>query len=132
MGGSRLRPFLFVGLAYFVIAVALPLMLQNYLPADPGQWNLTGILWSLAAGAAGEVSNNSAYANMMGGMLVRFASISVRVENNRLEQNQGAGLRFNTSYRASRRSKHILFLLEDQNYAAIIDRTALMHSAVAA
>ena len=55
MGGSRLRPFLFVGLAYFVIAVALPLMLQNYLPADPGQWNLTGILWSLAAGAAGAV-----------------------------------------------------------------------------
>lgn len=55
MGGSRLRPFLFVGLAYFVIAVALPLMLQNYLPADPGQWNLNGILWSLAAGAAGAV-----------------------------------------------------------------------------
>lgn len=55
MGGSRLRPFLFVGLAYFVIAVALPLMLQNYLPPDPGQWNLNGILWSLAAGAAGAV-----------------------------------------------------------------------------
>ncbi len=55
MGGSRLRPFLFVGLAYFVIAVALPLMLQGYLPPDPGQWNFTGIAWSLAAGAAGAI-----------------------------------------------------------------------------
>ncbi len=57
MGGSRLRPFLFVGLAYFVIAVAIPLLLQGLavVPPDPGQLNLTGILWSLAAGAAGAV-----------------------------------------------------------------------------
>jgi drug/metabolite transporter (DMT)-like permease len=55
MGGSRLRPFLFVGLAYFVIAVALPLILGNFLPPDPGQWNTSGVLWSLAAGAAGAI-----------------------------------------------------------------------------
>ena len=55
MGGSRLRPFLFVGLAYFVIAVALPLLLQSYLPPDPGTWNFPGIAWSLAAGAAGAI-----------------------------------------------------------------------------
>ena len=55
MGGSRLRPFLFVGLAYFFIAVALPLILQNFLPADPGELNTLGVLWSLAAGAAGAV-----------------------------------------------------------------------------
>ena len=55
MGGSRLRPFLFVGLAYFVIAVALPIILQGFLPPDPGQWNVNGVVWSLAAGAAGAI-----------------------------------------------------------------------------
>lgn len=55
MGGSRLRPFLFVGLAYFAIAVALPLVLQSVLPPDPGELNTTGIVWSLAAGAAGAI-----------------------------------------------------------------------------
>lgn len=55
MGGSRLRPFLFVGLAYFVIAVAMPLILKGFLPPDPGQWNVNGVVWSLAAGAAGAI-----------------------------------------------------------------------------
>ena len=55
MGGSRLRPFLFVGLAYFVIAVVMPLLLQNFLPPDPGELNTSGVLWSLAAGAAGAI-----------------------------------------------------------------------------
>ena len=55
MGGSRLRPFLFVGLTYFAIAVALPLILQSVMPPDPGELNTVGILWSLAAGAAGAI-----------------------------------------------------------------------------
>jgi len=55
MGGSRLRPFLFVGLAYFAFAVAMPLVLQNVLPADPGEFGLTGVVWSLIAGAAGAI-----------------------------------------------------------------------------
>ena len=38
-----------------MIAVALPLILQNFLPPDPGGWNVTGVSWSLAAGAAGAV-----------------------------------------------------------------------------
>lgn len=54
MGGSRLRPFLCVGLAYFVIAVVGPLfMLGSF--QEPGGWYTSGILWSLGAGAAGAV-----------------------------------------------------------------------------
>ena len=55
MGGSRLRPFLCVGLAYFAIAVIVPLFLLNTIP-DPGGWEHTsGIFWSLGAGAAGAI-----------------------------------------------------------------------------
>ncbi len=54
MGGSRLRPFLCVGLAYFTIAVVFPLLLRPYFP-EPGGWNLSGSLWSLLAGAVGAI-----------------------------------------------------------------------------
>ncbi len=53
MGGSRLRPFLFVGLAYLVFAVILPLVFWQWLPPDPGALNTSGIAWSLLAGTAG-------------------------------------------------------------------------------
>ncbi len=53
MGGSRLRPFLFVGLAYLFVAVVLPVALWNWLPPDPGTINTRGVLWSLLAGAVG-------------------------------------------------------------------------------
>jgi len=52
MGGSRLRPFLCVGIAYFVMAVAMPLLYVSFLPTK-GTWNLIGVMWSLAGGAAG-------------------------------------------------------------------------------
>jgi hypothetical protein len=52
MGGSRLRPFLCVGIAYFVMAVAVPLLLLLVI-SKSGQWNQSGVLWSLAGGAAG-------------------------------------------------------------------------------
>jgi hypothetical protein len=56
MAGSRLRPFLCVGIAYFFIAVAVPLLLLNYLPdPEPGNWGTGGFMWSLAAGAAGAI-----------------------------------------------------------------------------
>ena len=55
MQGSRLRPFLCVGLAYFAIAVIVPIMLADRFP-EPGSWNsASGIGWSLLAGAAGAI-----------------------------------------------------------------------------
>lgn len=53
MGGSRLRPFLFVGLAYLVVAVLLPVSFWQLLPPDPGSPNTNGVIWSLLAGAVG-------------------------------------------------------------------------------
>lgn len=55
MAGSRLRPFLCVGLAYFAIAVIVPLFLQGQFPREPGGWDYQGAGWSLLAGAAGAV-----------------------------------------------------------------------------
>lgn len=59
MGGSRLRPFLCVGIAYFLIAVLLPLAIIPALGKSYGDWSnpemQTGMLWSLAGGAAGAV-----------------------------------------------------------------------------
>jgi hypothetical protein len=52
MAGSRLRPFLCVGLAYFVIAVLAPLPLMK-LFVEAGAWTFHGVVWSLAGGAAG-------------------------------------------------------------------------------
>jgi hypothetical protein len=51
--GDRLRPFLCVGLAYFVVAVIVPvLMLRSDLMHG---WAFRGTVWSLAAGTAGAV-----------------------------------------------------------------------------
>ena len=52
MGGSRLLPFVCVGLAYFVIAVAVPVTFLTT-RGEPEHWSATGSIWSLAAGAAG-------------------------------------------------------------------------------
>ncbi|MEL7497985.1 MAG: hypothetical protein AAFN77_10270 [Planctomycetota bacterium] len=54
MAGSRLRPFLCVGWAYFAIAVILPLFLIGQFP-EPGGWDFGGAGWSLLAGAAGAI-----------------------------------------------------------------------------
>lgn len=54
MDGSRLRPFICVGLAYFLIAVVVPIVWLR-LRGEKGQWTASGIVWSLAAGAAGAV-----------------------------------------------------------------------------
>ena len=55
MNGSRLRPFLCVGLAYFAIAVIVPLFLLGTFEEPGGFQNIGGALWSLAAGAAGAI-----------------------------------------------------------------------------
>jgi len=52
MDESRLRPFICVGLAYFLIAVLFPLV-WLYLNGEKGDWTARGTLWSLIAGAAG-------------------------------------------------------------------------------
>ena len=54
MGGSRLRPFACVGIAYFIIAVAVPLVLLYTTPTiSQGAWNVKGLSWSIIAGGAG-------------------------------------------------------------------------------
>jgi hypothetical protein len=52
MGGSRLRPLICIGLAYFLIAVLVPLALLVPL-GDTGSWASGGVAWSLAAGSLG-------------------------------------------------------------------------------
>ncbi|HEY5313005.1 MAG TPA: hypothetical protein VIK18_10820 [Pirellulales bacterium] len=54
MGGSRLRPFICVGFAYFLVAVLVPLTL---LSSDHGAFTMGGGLWSLASGAAGAIGS---------------------------------------------------------------------------
>ncbi|MFM7107388.1 MAG: hypothetical protein ACKOZU_02100 [Planctomycetaceae bacterium] len=52
MGGSRLRPLVCIGAAYFLIAVLVPLALLVPL-ADAGTWTVPGVAWSLAGGSLG-------------------------------------------------------------------------------
>jgi hypothetical protein len=54
MAGSRLRPFVCVGLAYFLIAVLVPAALLGIL-GDKGEFTWTGSLWSLAGGTVGAI-----------------------------------------------------------------------------
>jgi hypothetical protein len=52
MSGSRLRPFICVGIAYFLIAVLVPAAMLAA-RGEPGGWTIPGMTWSLAGGAAG-------------------------------------------------------------------------------
>lgn len=54
MAGSRLRPFICVGVAYFLIAVLAPLALLLAVP-EAGGFTFKGVVWSLMGGAAGAV-----------------------------------------------------------------------------
>jgi uncharacterized protein (UPF0333 family) len=57
MSGSKLRPLLCVGLAYFAVAVIGPLLLLGTFE-EPGGWsNTSGVIWSLVAGAAGALGS---------------------------------------------------------------------------
>ncbi len=54
MGGSRLRPFICVGLAYFAVAVIIPILINPAFGPEPGTFNsFTGWFWSLGAGTIG-------------------------------------------------------------------------------
>ena len=55
MGGSKMRPFMCVGLAYFAIAVIIPILLLPQFP-EKGAFDFAhfgGISWSLFAGTVG-------------------------------------------------------------------------------
>src|SRR5262245_4808146 len=49
MGGSHWLPFIFVGIAYFLVAVLAAWALLMWL-GEPGNWTASGILWSFLAG----------------------------------------------------------------------------------
>jgi hypothetical protein len=49
---ARWRPFICVGLAYFLIGVIVPVLLLK-LRGERGQWTTTGIIYSLLGGALG-------------------------------------------------------------------------------
>lgn len=58
MGGARLRPFMGVGIAYFMIAIIVPAILVYGLQQESDakyHWTWGGTLWSLAGGAAGAI-----------------------------------------------------------------------------
>ena len=56
MQHSRLRPFVCVGIAYFLIAVLVP-GIALYLKGERGAWTARGALWSLVAGALGALGS---------------------------------------------------------------------------
>ena len=52
MPHSSLRPFMCVGLAYFLVAVVAPVLVLRS-RGEAGKWTLAGAFWSFAAGAVG-------------------------------------------------------------------------------
>lgn len=54
MGGSRLRPFCCVGIAYFVIAVMVPVVLiESMSMHSSSSYSVSGMMWSVLAGTCG-------------------------------------------------------------------------------
>jgi hypothetical protein len=51
---ARLRPFVCVGLAYFLIGVIVPSLWLHF-RGEKGEWTIKGIVWSLAGGALGAI-----------------------------------------------------------------------------
>jgi hypothetical protein len=51
---ARWRPFVCVGLAYFLIGVIVP-SIWLYLYGEKGDWTINGIIWSIAGGAMGAI-----------------------------------------------------------------------------
>jgi hypothetical protein len=54
MGGSRLRPFCCVGIAYFLIAVIIPVvLLESMAMHQTSGYRIPGMIWSILAGTCG-------------------------------------------------------------------------------
>ncbi|MDB2526707.1 hypothetical protein N9X53_08465 [Mariniblastus sp.] len=54
VGKASLRPFMCVGIAYFLIAVVYPMVVLKT-TGEKGQWSMGGIFWSFTAGAVGAI-----------------------------------------------------------------------------
>jgi hypothetical protein len=55
LGNSRLKPLICVGIAYFIVAIVLPVAVLASQGKLGGDWSFAGISWSLIAGAAGAI-----------------------------------------------------------------------------
>ncbi|MEZ6068666.1 MAG: hypothetical protein R3C10_00055 [Pirellulales bacterium] len=55
MAHSRWRPFICVGIAYFAIAVVVPVLVMQTGAESNAGFTATGTIWSLAGGAAGAI-----------------------------------------------------------------------------
>lgn len=55
MGGDRWKPLICVGLAYFIVAIVVPVLYLGASGQLSGGWKVGGISWSLASGTAGAV-----------------------------------------------------------------------------
>lgn len=54
MGGSRLRPFCCVGIAYFIIAVMIPVVsIESMSMHETSAYSMYGMIWSVLAGTCG-------------------------------------------------------------------------------
>ncbi len=53
LGGDRLKPLICVGLAYFVVAIMIPLLILWMAGNLSGDWTFRGTMWSMIAGSAG-------------------------------------------------------------------------------
>ncbi len=53
LGNNRLKPLICVGVAYFIVAIILPIAILASRGQLMGDWSFSGISWSLVAGAAG-------------------------------------------------------------------------------
>ncbi len=51
---ALLRPFVCVGIAYFLIAVIVPVLWLHF-RGEKGEWTTLGIIWSVAGGAVGAI-----------------------------------------------------------------------------
>ncbi len=53
LGNNRLKPLICVGLAYFIVAILVPIAVLAYQGDLKGDWTGAGIRWSMMAGVAG-------------------------------------------------------------------------------
>ena len=53
LGNDRLKPLICVGLAYFIVAIIVPVLILSMAGKLSGDWSFSGTTWSMMAGTAG-------------------------------------------------------------------------------